>query len=256
MQGVIIGDVSLLNLWQNICTQTKYKRNKIHYTMIHLSLDSNMMSGTVIEVNQTKSRRSQGLLSVFSRVGVVISPGPLISYKNKPFLLLVFLSSLNESAMSLEFISLTPEEDEYDYNCCDQEETYWIDDCECQENLATIVPLNPEECIVDEENHIQTTDLHVFFEELGYFTEEPEPIDPNRDYDAEAKALLEERDKTRKKHVDLSMPSLVDDYAHNNTPSGISSTCSSFHAHDSFTIPHPHQKVSGYTYAHHHHIHN
>ncbi|CEI98948.1 hypothetical protein RMCBS344292_13043 [Rhizopus microsporus] len=151
--------------------------------------------------------------------------------------------------MSLQFISLTPEEDDYDYNNSSfdqEEETYWIDDCECQENLATILPLNPEECTIDEDNHIQSTDVHVFFEELGYFTEEPEPIDPTRDYEAEAKLLLEERDKTRKKHVDITMPSLDDTH----TPSGISSTCSSFHAHD-FTVPSNH-KIPSYVYASHH----
>ncbi|CAO3660588.1 unnamed protein product [Rhizopus stolonifer] len=149
-------------------------------------------------------------------------------------------------------MSLTPEEDDYDYNIDQEEETYWVDDCECQENLATIVTLSPEECTIDAQNHIQTSDVKVFFEELGYFTEEPEPIDPTRNYELEAKILLAEREKTRKKHIDLSMPSLVDD---THTPSDISSNCSSFHAHDSFTPHHQPHKVAGYTYAHHHFTH-
>ncbi|KAI9251054.1 hypothetical protein BY458DRAFT_524162 [Sporodiniella umbellata] len=152
--------------------------------------------------------------------------------------------------MSIEFLSLTPEDDDYDYRLDQEEETYyWVDDSECQENLATIVTLSPEECTVDAENHLvcTTTDAHVFFEELGYFTEEPEPIDPSRNYELEAQILLAERDKTRKKHVELSMPSLVDD---THTPSDIASNCSSFHAHDTFTPAHLQlSKASSYTYA-------
>ncbi|KAL0139915.1 hypothetical protein V8B55DRAFT_1502484 [Mucor lusitanicus] len=128
----------------------------------------------------------------------------------------------------LQLMCLTPEDD-YQYNDeeQDQEEYNWIDDCECQENLATILSLNPEECMIDSENHIQNVD------ELGCFTEEPEPIDPTRDYDAEAKILIEERNKTRKQHVELScspMPSLDD------TTSGVSSTSSSFHHDDQPTF--------------------
>lgn len=135
----------------------------------------------------------------------------------------------------LQLMCLTPEDD-YQYNDeeQDQEEYNWIDDCECQENLATILSLNPEECMIDSENHIQNVDgAHLFFEELGCFTEEPEPIDPTRDYDAEAKILIEERNKTRKQHVELScspMPSLDD------TTSGLSSTSSSFHHDDQPTF--------------------
>ncbi|KAG2231293.1 hypothetical protein INT48_006404 [Thamnidium elegans] len=63
-----------------------------------------------------------------------------------------------------------------------------------------------------------------FFEEIGIIYDEPEPIDPSRDYEAEAKILIEERNKTRKHHIELSpMPSLDD------TPSGNSSASSSFH---------------------------
>ncbi|KAI7906008.1 uncharacterized protein BX663DRAFT_498488 [Cokeromyces recurvatus] len=129
----------------------------------------------------------------------------------------------------LQLMSLTPEEDNYDYNTeieCDTVTANWMEDSECQENLATILPLNPEECIVDKDNHIQNIDgIHLFFEELGYLTEEPEPIDPTCDYEAEAKILIEERNKTHKRHIDLSpMPSLDD-----TITSGISSTSSSLH---------------------------
>ncbi|KAI9321399.1 hypothetical protein BX666DRAFT_1839117, partial [Dichotomocladium elegans] len=79
----------------------------------------------------------------------------------------------------------------------------WMDDSECQENLFTILSLTPEESTIDENNHIHF-DVRLFFEELGCLTEEPEPIDPTRDYDEEARLLLEERNRTRQKHVDVS----------------------------------------------------
>lgn len=128
------------------------------------------------------------------------------------------------------FVCLTPEEDEYNedyYNNQGDEEIYnWIDDSECQENLATILPLNPEECIIDSENHIlHMNGIQLFFEEIGILYDEPEPIDPSRDYEAEAKILIEERNKTRKHHIDLSpIPSLDHD---TNTLSGNSSASSS-----------------------------
>lgn len=128
----------------------------------------------------------------------------------------------------LVFFSLTPEDDEDSYPQSPEgfsdPQSAWIDDSECQENLFDIVPLTPEETTIDKDNHILTT-IQLFFEELGYLTEEPEPIDPNRDYDQEAKDLLSKRDKKpRQKHVDLSrIPSL--DY----TRSGISSSSSSIH---------------------------
>ncbi|RCI00401.1 hypothetical protein CU098_010368 [Rhizopus stolonifer] len=131
-----------------------------------------------------------------------------------------------------QIMCLTPEEDEYQYDDdCEQQDVCWLDDCECQENLATILPLIPEAYVVDKDNHIQNVDgTHMFFEELGYFTEEPEPIDPTRDYEAEAQQLIEERNKTRKQHIDLSpMPSL------DNTDSSVSSTSSSFHEHPTLT---------------------
>ncbi|KAI7857245.1 hypothetical protein BDC45DRAFT_502054 [Circinella umbellata] len=130
------------------------------------------------------------------------------------------------SFTGFEILPLTPEDDDLDnYNNNDDSEDYdtcnWIDDSECQENLFQIVPLMPEETTIDKDNHIHTH-FKLFFEELGYLTEEPEPIDPTRDYDAEAKQMLEERDRTRQKHVNVSrIPSL--------SYSGVSSTSSSFH---------------------------
>lgn len=139
------------------------------------------------------------------------------------------------SFLGLEIIPLTPDEDDSSYNHTSDEHSQettvhcnWIDDNECVENLFQIVPLMPEESTIDENNHIQTH-IKLFFEELGYLTEEPEPIDPTRDYDAEAQQMLEERARTRQKHIHLSRsPSLC--------YSGISSISSSHndyqHLHD------------------------
>ncbi|KAF7722181.1 hypothetical protein EC973_003561 [Apophysomyces ossiformis] len=130
----------------------------------------------------------------------------------------------------LELIQLTPEDEDNNNYCQEEEEEdvcCWLDDCEAQENLFQIIPLTPEESVIDNQNHIQSNSIKVFFEELGYFTEEPEPIDPTRDYDAEAKQLIAERNKTRKQHIQLSAtPSL--DYSR----SGISSTSSSLYHSD------------------------
>lgn len=141
----------------------------------------------------------------------------------------------NMSLLGFEIIPLTPDEDDSSYNHASDEPSEentvhcnWIDDNECVENLFQIVPLMPEESCIDENNHIQTH-IKLFFEELGYLTEEPEPIDPTRDYDAEARQMLEERARTRQKHIQLSRsPSLC--------YSGISSISSSHndyqHLHD------------------------
>ncbi|KAI8637283.1 hypothetical protein BD408DRAFT_424793 [Parasitella parasitica] len=167
----------------------------------------------------------------------------------------------------LVFFSLTPEEDDDSYPTSPQdyqEECTWIDDSECQENLFQIVSLTPEEAIVDKDNHIQTS-FKLFFEELGYLTEEPKPIDPNRDYEQEAKDLLSQRDKkVRQKHVDLfCLPSL------DSSMSGLSSSSSSIH-HEHHIIdtrsphymgqPHPHVNHHGnkepnasYHYGNYHH---
>lgn len=133
--------------------------------------------------------------------------------------------------MGFEILTLTPDEGDDSSNFDDEDNNdnsacNWMEDSECQENLFQIIPLMPEESVIDEDNHIQTH-IKLFFEELGYLTEEPEPIDPTRDYDAEARQMLEERNRTRQKHVELSrVPSLA------HSRSGVSSTSSSFHHTD------------------------
>ncbi|KAI8386964.1 hypothetical protein BD560DRAFT_383358 [Blakeslea trispora] len=124
------------------------------------------------------------------------------------------------------FFSLTPEEVQLPLNEEEEQEPYpWLDDSECQENLAHILSLTPEESIIDKDNHILSF-CQLFFKELGYLTEEPEPIDPSRDYEQEARDLSTQRDrKLRQKHVDLSpTPSLE-----SHSRSGLSSSSSSIH---------------------------
>ncbi|ORX44086.1 hypothetical protein DM01DRAFT_1271265, partial [Hesseltinella vesiculosa] len=63
-----------------------------------------------------------------------------------------------------------------------------------------ILPLVPEETRIDQENHCccQKWDdptTHLFFPELGYFTEEPDPIDPTIDYAAEYKTVQERQNR-------------------------------------------------------------
>ena len=128
----------------------------------------------------------------------------------------------------LIFLTLTSEDDD-DLYPQDYEEptTNWMEDSECQENLFQIVSLTPEETIIDKDNHLSTS-YHLFFEELGYLTEDPEPIDPTRDYEQEARELQSRRENkrvVRQKHIELSnSPSL--DYS---SRSGISSSSSSVH---------------------------
>ncbi|KAI8083212.1 uncharacterized protein B0P05DRAFT_536522 [Gilbertella persicaria] len=138
------------------------------------------------------------------------------------------------SFSQLVFFSLTPEDSPLAYED-EQEACKWIDDSECQENLSHIVSLTPEESIIDKDNHIHSF-YQLFFEELGYLTEEPEPIDPNRDYNQEAKDLMNQRDKRmRQKHVDLSrLPSLE-----SSSQSGVSSSSSSIHHESHIDIRSP-----------------
>jgi hypothetical protein len=177
----------------------------------------------------------------------------------------------------LVFFSLTPEEDDDSYPQSPQDyedtTTNWIDDSECQENLFHIVSLTPEETTIDKDNHCHTS-YQLFFEELGYLTEEPEPIDPTRDYEKEAQELLNQRDNKkiiRQKHVDLTrIPSL--EYS---SRSGLSSSSSSIHhEHHLIDIRSPHymgfqhyhndssnNAASTYHYGdnnkgHHHHYHH
>ncbi|KAL0087432.1 hypothetical protein J3Q64DRAFT_1608042, partial [Phycomyces blakesleeanus] len=136
------------------------------------------------------------------------------------------------------FLSLTPDEEDAPYFEYEEEEELptWMDDCEVQENLFQILPLTPEESRIDKDNHIvQSNPCYYFFEELGYFTEEPEPIDPTRDYEAEAEQLIQERNRTRQKHIDISStPSLA------SSRSGLSSTSSSIHHSEAADPRFPH----------------
>jgi hypothetical protein len=122
---------------------------------------------------------------------------------------------------------------------------YWVDDSLCQENLPAIITLTPDEATIDSTNHIHSDNIHLFFEELGYLTEEPEPLDPTRDYLAEYHVQLEQQQqrykKSRRHHIDLDrIPSLLDDNE-TNTASGVSSSSSSFIHHHHHHHHHHHQ---------------
>lgn len=105
---------------------------------------------------------------------------------------------------AITFFCLTPEPDEQDDYDYKQDDYSWMDDNECQENTFNIIPLTPEESTIDEDNHIHTT-FQFFFKELGYFTEEPEPIDPTIDYEKEALLMnqVKNRKVRRRQHMDI-----------------------------------------------------
>lgn len=143
---------------------------------------------------------------------------------------------------------------EDDYSTEQEDSTiYWLnedDHYECHENLGTIIPLGTEECIVDTNNHIQNLNgFHLFFEELGVLTEEPEPIDPNRDYEGEARLFFSKQRKCRRENTLIqegSIPSLLEEeYTHSTT----SSAASSYHT-TTTTIHMPSSKSTSihYTY--------
>ncbi|KAI8086493.1 uncharacterized protein BX664DRAFT_335941 [Halteromyces radiatus] len=136
----------------------------------------------------------------------------------------------------LELIQLT-DDDSNTYNYNEEEEDdqiEWMDDYETQENLFQIIPLMPEETCCDKDNHIIAS-TKIFFEELGYVCDEPEPLDPTRDYEAEYRQRTESlqqqlnnNNRRRQRHVDLASIPTID-----ASPSpGLSSTCSSFHHTD------------------------
>ncbi|KAI8073825.1 hypothetical protein BC940DRAFT_228475, partial [Gongronella butleri] len=84
------------------------------------------------------------------------------------------------------------ESDPDDYNYDAEPMVEWVDDCEAQENLFQIIPLVPEEAHCDKDNHI-IQEARIFFDELGYLCDEPEPIDPSMDYEAEFAARMKEQ---------------------------------------------------------------
>ncbi|CAO3638062.1 unnamed protein product [Cunninghamella blakesleeana] len=168
---------------------------------------------------------------------------------------------MSENNMCFEFLLLTsdepplPIEDDNYMNNNEKEIQTWMDDSLCQENLMDIVVLSPEESTTDSSNHICTSNQYkFFFEELGYFTEEPGPIDPTMDYEKEYNERLKlqkesykgKKSRYRQQHIHLSgsnTPSLLLDDAttnNNNTmiSSGVSSTSSSFIMH--YDQPHHH----------------
>ncbi|SAM08394.1 hypothetical protein [Absidia glauca] len=143
----------------------------------------------------------------------------------------------------LELISLTGDDDLDDRTYVNQEPMIdWLEDCEVQENLFQIIPLTPEETCCDQDNHIiQPQQVSLFFEELGILYDEPEPIDPSRDYEAEyqlhTKQLEElyslKKRARRQHHMHLdSIPKVTSNPPDITTSPGLSSSSSSFHHTD------------------------
>ncbi|KAG1152279.1 hypothetical protein G6F37_001412 [Rhizopus arrhizus] len=113
---------------------------------------------------------------------------------------------------TMTFFCLTSDQDPDYYREEEYDDDSWMEDKECQENTFLIIPLSPEETTIDKDNHIHTT-FHFFFKELGYFTEEPEPIDPDRDYEQEARTLLDQRNKKiRQEHINGSIDFINQNY--------------------------------------------
>ncbi|KAI8073939.1 hypothetical protein BC940DRAFT_289576 [Gongronella butleri] len=124
-----------------------------------------------------------------------------------------------------EFLTLTCDEQP---DCADDDDE--ADQCVCfdddvqlfVDDMMDIVPLVPEETRIDAGNHCccaSPCNLF-FFKELGYFSDEPLPIDPEIDYEAEYLVRLEQqrerhaknrgtRCSRRRHHIDFAeMPSL------------------------------------------------
>ncbi|KAI9307021.1 hypothetical protein BJ944DRAFT_148267, partial [Cunninghamella echinulata] len=96
---------------------------------------------------------------------------------------------------------------DHDHDYMEEKEIEWMDDSICQENLMDIIILSPEETTIDSSNHICSTNhFKLFFEELGYLSEEPELIDPTIDYEAEYNERLKQqkllyKGKRRQHHI-------------------------------------------------------
>ncbi|KAJ2960907.1 hypothetical protein NQZ79_g3696 [Umbelopsis isabellina] len=121
------------------------------------------------------------------------------------------------------FLQLTPQE-EFVPACADDHEEYQTDDCTA--DLAVLSVLAPEVTSCCTSNgQVQTLEpeINLFCPELGVLTEEPEPIDPDFDYEADAiqRGVYK---RERKLHIDLedeSVPELVG----NEIESAVSSGC-------------------------------
>lgn len=172
------------------------------------------------------------------------------------------MADTTNSACSFAFLPLTEDPEPPDATMDDTAENItpetttpcWVDDSICQENLMDIMTLTPDVTTTDSGNHI-CGNIHLFFEEIGHLTEEPQPIDPSKDYLAEYQERLEQQKqrykKSRRHHIEISrIPSLLDD--NDTTASGVSSSSSSFiqHHHDN-DYHHGHQ----YHHYHHHYHH-
>jgi hypothetical protein len=118
------------------------------------------------------------------------------------------------------FLQLTP--DEEIAPTCIEEQEYKTDDGTA--DLAILSVLAPEftNCSSNGQGQCLESEISMFCPELGVFTEEPEDIDPDFDYEADAVARGVFK-KERKLHIDLdddAVPELVKE-----SESAVSSGC-------------------------------
>lgn len=128
-------------------------------------------------------------------------------------------SSFEPLNFGFTFLQLTPEEEFVP--ACDADQIVQIDDGTA--DLAVLSVLAPEFTCCSSNGQEQTldTEINMFCPELGVFTEEPQDIDPDFDYEADAiqRGVYK---KERKLHIDLndSVPDLVGNEAESTVSSG------------------------------------
>jgi hypothetical protein len=133
-------------------------------------------------------------------------------------------------------LQLTPDEP-IEINYYSQESTHYGYFDTTQDDLLEIMPLTPDITSVTDTNQLHC-DIRLFFEEIGVLSEEPEPIDPNRDYEKEfelEQEALQAKRKTRQRRnanqASLnSLPSLA--------PSEVTSAASSAEPRKWWPQPH------------------
>jgi hypothetical protein len=132
--------------------------------------------------------------------------------------------TFDPSSCGFTFLQLTPQE-EFVPACLDDHDDYQTDDCTA--DLAVLSVLAPEVtscCTSNGQGPTLEPEINLFCPELGVLTEEPEPIDPDFDYEADAiQRGIYKRD--RKLHIDLEEDGSVPDLVGNEIESAVSSGC-------------------------------
>jgi hypothetical protein len=93
---------------------------------------------------------------------------------------------------------LTPDEP-IEITYTQEDLSYFQFDQDTPDDLLEILPLTPDITSTTDDNQLYC-EPRLFFEELGVLTEEPEPIDPNRDYGKEFEVQQQELQAHRRSH--------------------------------------------------------